>query len=430
MSELYEIAYAAASERLCFLTGTGFSKAVTKDLALSWEYLLMSLCDQTSDPKKLKEILFPKNDRLPLEEVAQIISIELLNVGKNVYEETAKLVGTIKLAGDLSEISDFLTTRKLSVITTNYDKLFESLAGEKDCQSITPGLLVPRSEARIKVFHVHGSIDAPNNMVVTAKDYYNFINTESYFSRKLNTILHENTVVILGYSLSDNDLKAIISSYKGFSGNQEIGSSLFLISRSKIQQHIKEYYAFCFGIRVLDGLEICDFFEKLNEEMPSAEKSRANSITAIRAVLKGATFTVEYIKLENSFYEIIASLGAEGLSINDPRVVLVIGGIIQTKIELTGENNAWDQYEGLARWLIYLASILELHGTSIEKVFLDAVLKSMNSMCSRLITGYSWHAYNYWENSWSTIITSNRILIRNFIEKNTAWSDALVIVRR
>ncbi len=40
MSAFFEIAYAAASERLCLFTGTGFSKAITDDAAPSWKGLL------------------------------------------------------------------------------------------------------------------------------------------------------------------------------------------------------------------------------------------------------------------------------------------------------------------------------------------------------------------------------------------------------
>ncbi len=40
MSEYIEIAYAAATHRLCFLTGTGFSKAVSDGKAPSWQSLL------------------------------------------------------------------------------------------------------------------------------------------------------------------------------------------------------------------------------------------------------------------------------------------------------------------------------------------------------------------------------------------------------
>ncbi|MBF6630264.1 MAG: SIR2 family protein [Comamonas sp.] len=433
MSEFFEIAYSAVSNRLCFFTGTGFSKAVTENAAPSWQGLLEALCEKCENPVAIKESLFPTDSSNPLslEEAAQVISIELLKNENKIHEEIASLIKSIEPKGDNSQISEFLSKRSFRVVTTNYDKLIEKLAGESDCHSLTPGLPIPRSQARVKVYHVHGSVDAPENMVVTSDDYFKFINSETYFSRKLSTVLHENTVVILGYSLGDTNLKTIISDYKGFSRNHVIGSNIFLVSRSRVTQYIKDYYSHCYGIRVIDNTDVHEFFRNLNSAIPEAEKCAESSISNIRKVIfENKRFTKDFLKAENSFIEIIASLAAIGISINDSRVVAALGYIIDTKTELTKENNAWEQYVHLARWLIYLACILELKGTSIEGAFLASTLRSMTTMRKGLYLGYSWHAYKSWSNKWDSIISSNRVLIKKHIEANTSWADALSIVHR
>jgi len=432
VSEYFEIAYAAASGQLCLFTGTGFSKAVTNNEAPSWQGLLESVCDGTPELENLKTALFSGDGKsiLSLEEAAQVIAIELSKLDKSIHEEIASRIGRLSLKGDNSTIKSFLSQQTFKVITTNYDKLIETLSGNTDCQSLTPGLPIPRSQARVKIFHVHGSIDSPENMVVTSDDYFRFINGESYFSRKLSTVLHENTVVILGYSLGDTNLKAIISDYKGFSRSHVIGSNIFLISRSKIDQHIKDYYAHCYGIRVLDQIEVHAFFQSLNAALPEAEKRVAQSIDNTRKVIfEGHQFQKDYLKIENTFFEIVSSLAAIGVSIDDARVVKALGNIIQTKIELTREDGAWNQYDHLARWLAYLASILELKGTSIEKIYLDATLQSMSTMRKAYYIGYSWQAYKSWSSRWPGIIASNRGIIRKYIEANTSWSDALAVVK-
>ncbi|MFH0710199.1 MAG: SIR2 family protein [Pseudomonadota bacterium] len=433
MSDFFEIAYAAVSNRLCLFTGTGFSKAVTGNNAPSWQALLESMCDMTEQPNSLKEALFPSNGKNPLnlEEAAQIISIELLKQEKNIHQLIANLIKSIELDGDNSSITEFLSTRSLRIVTTNYDKLIEKLTGESDCHSLTPGLPIPRSQAKIKVYHVHGSIDVPENMVVTSDDYFKFINKESYFSRKLSTILHENIIVILGYSLGDTNLKAIISDYKGFSRNHIISSNIFLISRSEVSQQVKDYYFHSYGIRVLDNIDIHSFFTKLNASIPNAEKCTEASLSNIKKVIyDNHYFSKDFLRDENTFFEIISSLAAIGISINDDRVVSALGRILESKIELTLENNAWNQYVHLAKWLIYLASILELKNTSIENIFLAATLRSMNTMSKKLLLGFSWHAYQSWNTQWGKIISSNRSLIKNYIENNTTDPDALEIVRR
>lgn len=434
MSVFFEIAYAAATNKLCLFTGTGFSKSITDGQAPSWQNLIKPLCDLTRNPAALKAALFPDDGKNPLslEEAAQIISIELQKIDLSIHDEVAKKIKELKLKGDNSAISNFLANKSLTVLTTNYDNLFEELVTDKNSQSITPGFPIPRSQAKIEVIHIHGSIDSPLNMIVTSNDYFKFINTESYFSRKLSTVLHENTVVILGYSLGDTNLKSIISDYKDFSKHHVISSNLFFISKSIVNRHIKDYYSHCYGIRVIDNIEVHRFFEKLNLEMPNVEKHTTEKFDeGIKKILfEDIKFNNDFVSLENSFYATIAKIGEIGKSINDPLVVTVLGKLIATKAELTNQPGAWEQYEHMARWLIYLGSILELKGTSIEETYVNAVMNSMQNMKPPYHTGYSWNAYKSWDSGWSQIINSNRDIIQKYIKEKSTWSYALEIVAR
>ncbi|MCB7147662.1 SIR2 family protein [Stenotrophomonas maltophilia] len=432
MSNYFEIAYAAASGKLCFFTGTGFSKAISGNSAPTWQGLLEDLCDLTQNGIALKSSLFPagQSPAVSLDEAAQIISIHLDMVGKSIHQEAARLVGGVLLSGDNSSVKDFLSGNSVKAITTNYDKLFESLAGEHDCQSISPGLPIPRHHSRVKVYHVHGSVDSPENMVITSDDYFRFLNAESYFSRKLSTILHENTVVILGYSLGDTNLKAILSDYKGFSRSHYIGSNIFLVSRQAVGQGIKDYYSHCYGIRVIDSTEVAQFFAFLNFEIPGAKAKFDDSLVSIRNVLfKNYKFTDNHLRIEGSFYEIVSSLGALGVSIGHPRVVATLGDVVERKVAFTRENGAWVQYEHLARWLVYLMGILDVSGTDIEGGVLRATLHSMQTMSRELLFGYSWKSFKVWRDGWAGITSGNRRLIRDYIESECTDPDALSIVR-
>jgi len=431
MSVFFEIAYAAVSKSLCIFTGTGFSKAVTEGCAPSWQGLLEDLCDQCANPDKLKNSLFPKAEKHPLslEESAQVIEIELLKKDKRIHQEVADLIREVKLDGDNDMVEEFCRKHSFQVVTTNYDKLMEELVGEAECQSLTPGLPIPRSEARVKVYHVHGSIDVPEKMVVTADDYFAFLNAESYFSRKLSTILHENTVVILGYSLGDTNLKAILSDYKGFARDHVIGSNIILVSRTTVAQPVKDYYLNCYGIRVIDNYEVSEFFEELTAEIPDAEACREETATNIKKVVSGDfEFGDNYLKLERSFYEIVASISAAGYSMKHAGVVAMFGSIIKAKSKLTNATGAWDQYAHFAKWLIYIGSILEISGTSIEDAYLKAVRRSMETMSKETKLGYSWQAYRSWSNNWESLMPGNRNMIREHIKEKSVEPDALRIV--
>lgn len=428
---MYEIAYAAASNRLCLFTGTGFSKSVSDGEAPGWKNLLEELCDLLPAKNNPKSALFParENSPLSLEEAAQVISLKLTQKNRDINLEIAKIIEPLDIDGNVEEIQKFFAENPFRVITTNYDKLAELLVGEARVQSITPGLPIPRSSAEVKVYHVHGSIDSPQNMVVTSDDYFKFMNGDSYFSRKLSTILHENTVVILGYSLADTNLKRIISDYKSFSKNHVIGSNLFFVSRSSVDQNIKDFYFHCFGIRVIDEIEIEHFFAKLNRNIPTVKSIITRSHRSIDKVIhQGYSFKDSFVKLEDSFFRFISSLSAKGLSFDNERVVEVIGEILKRKKEMTSESGAWEQYEHLASWLIYLGSFFEIRETSIKSIYLRAVKRSMQTMSKDKHFGYSWKAYELWQAGWSSINASNRALVKSYVEDQRLDSDAQSIV--
>ena len=433
MSVYFEIAYAAAAKRLCLFTGTGFSMALTEGKMPNWQQLLESLCDEQLEGDELKLSLFPngENERNPLqlEEAAQVIAMEMTRADKSVYDEIAKLIEVIGVSASMPKLENFLKTRPFRVVTTNYDKLVESLIGT-ECQSLSPGLPIPRSNSRAKVFHVHGSVDVPDRMVVTSDDYFEFMNADTYFSRKLSTVLYENTVVILGYSLRDTNLRAILNEYSGFARNHNSSSSIFFVSRTPVEQSIVDYYANCYGIRVIDSTEVEDFFGQVERQYDRATGVYERSLKSINQVLHhGKKFKPSFLKLNTSFFDITSAIGASGESLESAKVVKMFGQIITAKKELCGETGAWEQYAHLAAWLIHLGSLIEVEGRSIEDSYLEAVLFSMKTMSAKY-KGYSWQAYGKWNVGWKSVNASNRSLIRTYVSKNSSDEEINTIILR
>ncbi|ETU74254.1 hypothetical protein Q095_04706 [Pseudomonas aeruginosa PS50] len=430
-SSMFEIAYAAATQRLCLFTGTGFSKAISDQEAPGWQSLLEEVCDGLPEGADLKAALFPQEGDKPLslEEAAQVIELKLSRHRRSINTEIKAIIESLSVKGEVDSVLSFFQQYAFRVVTTNYDKLSEELGGSDRVQSIAPGRPIPRASAPIKVYHVHGSIDSPENMVVTSDDYFRFMNSDSYFSRKLSTILHENTVVIIGYSLGDTNLKRIINDYKSFANDHVIGSNLFFVSRKKIDQIVKDFYFHSFGIRVVDDLEVGDFFARLNRSVPIVSKIVEKSLKSISNVIEnGMRFKDTYIKLEDSFFRVIASLPAKGLSLKDPRVVEVIGDFLDRKRDFTLEPGAWEQYDHLASWLIHLGTVFDVANSTIKEIYLKAVRRSMITMSKEKRLGYSWQAYKLWLRGWASISAANRTMIREYINDQAIGAEAQLIV--
>ncbi|MFD0917553.1 SIR2 family protein [Pseudahrensia aquimaris] len=431
MSDYFEIAYSAASKRLCILSGTGFSKAVSGNAAPSWIELLEQLSSHCKNGKELLTELLPEDSApaLTLEEIAEVIRLNLESVDKDIYEITASVISEIELSGKIDETQKFLAGFEGTIFTTNYDKLAENLTGAERTQSLTPGRPIPRSNAAVNVFHIHGSIDSPQDMIITTKDYYRFLSGENYFSRKISTALLENTTVIVGYSLSDFNLKKILDELRNSHSGFSLGSNLFFVSRDEISQNVKDFYASTFGIRVIDDTEVEQFFCLLGGEMEEAKNCLEKTRETVRKVFRDEyEFTDNYLKTKNCFFEIISAAESDGIDLSEDAMVSKVGEMLKRKIGFSQETSAWSQYEHLASWLTHWACKKDIAGSSIETVFLEAVKHSMEHMRSENKLGYSWAAYGVWKQKWSSLTPENRKMLKTYVREQVDSEDGKLLV--
>lgn len=433
MNEFFEIAYAATSGRLCLFAGVGFSKAITGDKALSWKELLEQSCNALPNADEMRAALIPRDAKKPLnlEEVAQVLDLELEKIGGTIYGEIAKIISNINLSGDNTVIKKFLKDNSVCIITTNYDKLLEELIGLDECQSVASGIPISDKRSKPIVYHMHGSIDSPLNMVVTTDDYNHCQKSDSYISRKVNSKFHDETIVMLGYSLADVNLKKVINQYQNVSTTRSSYGNLFLVLRGKVDRCLKEYYAHFYGIRILDRTGIHTFFDKTERQMKAAKNTFNSLIDKINKVLfKNQFFDDKYLRLDTSFFEIIATLGEMGEKVNSPNAVKMLGSVIQRKEQLSRMEDGWEQHIHLVGWLCFIASILEFPTLSIRNIFLDATLHSMNAMSRDYYYGHSWLVYRGWNNNWPYLLTPNKDILRNYIREKSKRPDALSLVAR
>lgn len=429
MNSFPEIAHAAVSNRLCLFVGTGFSKAITSNAAPGWQDLLYRACDFLDDPTILRSSLFPSNGGNPvsLEESAQIIAIHLNKDGKCLHEVVRTILSSIELSGDNSDIEAFFNENTVNIITTNYDKLTEKLTG--DCNSFSPGLPMPRLGSITNIYHIHGSIDFPSAMVVTSDDYFDFMSKETYFSRKLSTLLHENTVVILGYSLSDSNLKLIFNEQNRMSKTQFNIKRIFFVARGLIAEPVKDYYYHCYGIMVMDGTDIHYFFYMLNNEI-QCFKDRARPGNSYNTLARELESSLMYLENEYYFPEIMSSISAAGKGVGDDDIVGLLEKVFSHKIALTktGGWKSWEQNVHLARWLAHLGSISDISDTGMKNFYLETVLYSMKNMGKGGNGNRSFQTYMAWIEGWRDVTLKNKKSIQEYIHSKSDNTDAIELV--
>ncbi|KAB2332234.1 hypothetical protein F7731_16805 [Cytobacillus depressus] len=101
-----------------------------------------------------------------------------------------------------------------AIITTNYDKLLETLFPKYEA---IVGQQVIRQKKSTDIGHIlkiHGSVEDCDSIVIEQQDYVNFFNKQIYLIAKLFTYFMEHPIIFIGYSLSDENIKSILYNVK------------------------------------------------------------------------------------------------------------------------------------------------------------------------------------------------------------------------
>lgn len=103
----------------------------------------------------------------------------------------------------------FASIRPHAVITTNYDGLLEkTLPGY---QPILGAGLISAPFANIgEIYKIHGTVEKPSSMVLTAADYAAFGSKRKYLTAKLLTFFAEHPILFVGYSVEDTNIRRIL----------------------------------------------------------------------------------------------------------------------------------------------------------------------------------------------------------------------------
>lgn len=245
----------------------------------------------------------------------------------------------------------------------------------------------------------------------------------------MQTILEENTTVIIGYSLGDVNFKSILNSLRSNRVHDINRQNLFFLSRRSLSKHVKDYYDRSYGLRVVEHTEIDDFFKKIEEKHKAIMERVPKSRELLMPVLqRKEKFSDNYLKKRESFYEIIGTLSSNGIIVSHPDVVRFLKDVIKRKQEFTGESGAWEQYDHMAGWLVQLGAIMDIKGTAIERTYLEAVETSFGNMSKNKTPGKSWDSFRTWKDNWLHVTYDNRLMICKHLKEKAISSDASEVI--
>jgi len=439
MTEYLDIATSLHTNSLTLFVGTGFSKYMTNGLAPSWLELLVECTLAIDNDNKLFNQLFNTNSTSALKDAkyeltvcAQILEGEYIKKRRNIKDKIAEILfskineSTVDKKKLVHLQSFFNKHQNVNIVTTNYDTLFSEFVFPLSSRVIIEGSAIPRINSGQNIYHIHGCISKPSSIVLTINDYYNFQNTNNYYSRKFFTLLQETTVAILGYSLGDFNLNSILNEVMNTKKESFRKTDLYYITKDKVSELMERFYNITYAIQVIKNTGIDEFFDEIDTQYEKA-KELIESVEDLKEVMNGSSeYTDEFLTLEISLSKILLQASSIGIERNNAEFLKLLLALLKKKQEFTTKNGAWSQYEHLAHWLIEISSIVKIKGSDFEKDFCAIAEYSFEKSSRQSYLGYSWFAWSVWHNRWHEMKIENQIMLQELIESRR-WMHFLEI---
>ncbi|HHY3052849.1 TPA: SIR2 family protein [Klebsiella michiganensis] len=252
--DLKEIFKSSQENKLVFFIGSGFSKFSETELIKTpnWNELI----DELKDDLKLPA----ENDFL------KIAQLYFLKYGQ--YSYVQKVKSTIRKLEPSIFHKTLFDMEPHYIITTNWDDLLEKTAQEMGFayDLVSSDIDLAQSQLDKKIIKMHGDF-RQHNFVFKEDDYLQYSQNFPLIENYIKGIFSTSTIVFLGYSYSDYDLKQIVSWVSNIS---KATPKKYLLQKSF--DEVQAHYLRNHGISLLTPLNTSsdyheiysNFFEDLN----------------------------------------------------------------------------------------------------------------------------------------------------------------------
>jgi len=176
----------------------------------------------------------------------------LLTLLKRIYSKVPKDNSLHRTLAQLPQIK--------TIVTTNYDTLFEIAYGATlDVITKVPDLVRYDSRKR-HLFKIHGDVNNLGDIIITQKDYSEFYNerSDNPFWTTIKEKIINNNIIFIGYGFADINIQTIVSKI-----SKELGTGrrkIILIAPGFDASHVAALaadritYIDCDGQRFVEGL--------------------------------------------------------------------------------------------------------------------------------------------------------------------------------
>lgn len=170
-------------------------------------------------------------------------SIDALSLFESEFSRT-KMIELLARELKINQIKPGNTHRAFcdlyfdTICTTNFDFLIEQTLNEKNIPFstiVSEDRLPISTHEKTKLVKIHGDFNHPERMIITEKDYDNFIDKNKILATYISNLFITKTLLLVGYSLEDNDIRSLWQIIGSRLGNLQTPAYVVLIDASPIE---------------------------------------------------------------------------------------------------------------------------------------------------------------------------------------------------
>ncbi len=366
------------NKKIIPFVGAGVSMAVKdkegNSLFFSWSNLLEKLAENSLEEQSIKYIKagldIPEPNYLNIADEIERLSRgsflehlkELVDIDYNSIDESSNI-----LAKNIWNLNSNL------IITTNYDKVLESASTDKNMVSWDIESKIEQSKVltdndtkKPTVWHLHGMVDKPENIILTTASYNELYTTTVQDSKykatleTLRTLINTRPFLFIGFSLDDaffvEQVERISKIFDNFGTNKHYVLLKEGADTSKLPSSIISIFYENRGVPLENLVNELSSLEVLEDSISKLSIKVDNNETPI---LKNP-FNVPFESKQDGAIGIETKLKEVYTALQDPKSHKVnigqvatfqgMGGLGKTQLAVEYAHRYKDEYEGVV-WL-------------------------------------------------------------------------------
>ena len=209
---------------------------------------------------------------------------------------------------ELKEFKNMLKKSRV-ILTTNYDTFIEDSFGDNEREILKKYIgqkgFFKGGTGYCELYKIHGSIEEPNSIIITEEDYREYDKNSILITSKIVSSLLNSPIILIGYSLTDLNIKNIIKNFSNSLDEKEkslLSKRIIIINWKKDEENIIEEIITDSSlnckytvIKTDNYLEVFKKIGKINQGATPAEISKFEHIIKELIVQRGKKGELEQV---------------------------------------------------------------------------------------------------------------------------------------